>query len=58
MTPYNLNSKAILSAEKESFSINSYEVNTSLDVRPVINLKARSLIIKGKGTIDNPYVID
>lgn len=37
--------------------ITENDVNTSLDVRPVVFLKGRLLLINGEGTISNPYVV-
>lgn len=38
-------------------NITESNVADLLDVRPVIFLKSRMLIIKGDGTIDNPYIV-
>lgn len=38
-------------------SIKTMEVNTELNVRPVIYLKDRMLVVSGDGSFNNPYVI-
>ncbi|MDD6244268.1 MAG: hypothetical protein PUB03_01230, partial [bacterium] len=37
--------------------MNWYDITTSFGARPVINLKADTLITKGDGTSLNPYII-
>lgn len=38
-------------------AIESKEVNTELNIRPVVYLKDRMLVIAGNGSFDNPYII-
>ena len=38
-------------------NITENDVNTSLDVRPVVFLKSRMLLIDGDGTLNNPYIV-
>ena len=38
-------------------TINESVYDTELNVRPVIYLKSRVLIVSGNGTLDNPYII-
>ena len=38
-------------------SIKNINVSNELDIRPVVYLSPRTLIITGDGTFDNPYVL-
>ena len=38
-------------------TIDETEYDTELNVRPVVYLKSRALIISGNGSLDNPYII-
>ena len=40
-----------------SSTIDEIDYDTELNVRPVIYLKSRTLIISGNGSLDNPYII-
>jgi len=35
----------------------SYSYNASLGVRPILTIKSDAIIISGKGTIDEPYIL-
>ena len=38
-------------------NIEETNVNTSLDVRPVVFLKSRMLLLEGNGTLETPYIV-
>ena len=62
MTPYNYNYQRIYSsflAIKADGSLdNIVGSNRSSYLRPVINLKANTVISGGDGSVSNPYIID
>ena len=40
-----------------SDTITENTIDTSLDVRPVIYLKSRTLLVEGDGSFNSPYII-
>ena len=60
LSPFNFNSYSSIAcvwSVSPSGSLNANNVTVSIGARPVINLKADTLITKGDGTALNPYVV-
>ena len=41
----------------DSIYINEIDVSESLEIRPVVFLKSRMLLLGGKGTFEEPYIV-